>query len=59
MNEVELGNGLINMEKRITEIKGMFNLHSEIGKGTSVTISCKKNKSNDVQYHFKHSITFR
>ena len=48
MNEVELGNGLINMEKRITEIKGMFNLHSEIGKGTSVTISCKKNKSNDV-----------
>jgi len=48
MNEVELGNGLENMEKRITEIKGIFNLHSEIGKGTSVTISCKKNKSNDV-----------
>lgn len=33
------GNGILNMKKRIEEINGFFQLHSEISKGTQITIS--------------------
>lgn len=40
--EVNKGNGLFNMEKRITEIGGEFLLQSEINQGTIIFISIKK-----------------
>lgn len=38
LQTVAKGNGLLNMQKRIESIGGIFKLHSEIGKGTSVSI---------------------
>ena len=40
----EKGNGLLNMEKRIEEIGGIFNLNSKIGIGTTVSILLNKQK---------------
>jgi signal transduction histidine kinase len=37
--QIELGNGIINMQKRIEEINGSFQIHSEVSKGTKITIS--------------------
>ncbi|ESU19506.1 Nitrate/nitrite sensor protein, signal transduction histidine kinase [Flavobacterium cauense R2A-7] len=37
-DETDYGNGLYNMKKRIEEIGGTFQLHSEISKGTTVTV---------------------
>lgn len=37
--QIELGNGMINMQKRIEEINGSFQIHSEVSKGTKITIS--------------------
>lgn len=39
---VDLGNGLLNMKKRMEEINGKFSVNSEIGKGTSVNIELEK-----------------
>jgi signal transduction histidine kinase len=39
---VDLGNGLLNMKKRIEEIDGNFSINSEIGKGTSVNLELEK-----------------
>lgn len=38
LETVVKGNGLLNMQKRIESIGGIFKLQSEIGKGTSVSI---------------------
>jgi signal transduction histidine kinase len=38
-NGCEFGNGLSNMEKRVSEIGGRFALESEAGKGTRIKIS--------------------
>jgi signal transduction histidine kinase len=38
METVVKGNGLLNMQKRIESIGGIFKLQSEVGKGTSVSI---------------------
>lgn len=37
--QIELGNGIINMQKRIEEINGIFKIHSEVSKGTQLFIS--------------------
>lgn len=37
-DETDYGNGLYNMKKRIEEIDGTFQVHSEISKGTTVTV---------------------
>lgn len=39
---VDLGNGLLNMKKRMEEIEGKFSINSEIGKGTSVNVELQK-----------------
>lgn len=39
---VDVGNGLLNMKKRMEEIGGNFVIHSEIGKGTSVNVELLK-----------------
>ena len=46
INTIELGNGLENMQQRIQEIEGEINFNSEINKGTTITITCLKNRSN-------------
>ncbi len=38
LNSTDLGNGLLNMNKRIEEINGNFSINSEIGKGTRIRI---------------------
>jgi len=38
----EIGNGLHNMKKRIEDIKGIFSVSSETGKGTSIHILIEK-----------------
>ena len=38
---IEKGNGLLNMEKRIEDIGGIFNLASEVNNGTVVTLLLK------------------
>lgn len=38
INNIVVGNGLNNMQKRIEEIGGTFNLTSKIGKGTQISI---------------------
>lgn len=48
INKVELGNGLENMQRRIQEIEGEINFNSEINTGTTITITCLKNRSNAV-----------
>ncbi|MGK0413321.1 MAG: signal transduction histidine kinase, partial [Polaribacter sp.] len=46
---VDLGNGLNNMGKRISEIKGSININSKKEKGTQITLSVSlKNTTNDV-----------
>jgi signal transduction histidine kinase len=42
MEQNELGNGLVNMQKRIEEINGSFQIHSEVSKGTQITITLLK-----------------
>ncbi len=39
---VDIGNGLLNMKKRMEEIGGNFVIHSEIGRGTSVNVELLK-----------------
>ena len=41
LDQVELGNGLINMQKRIEEIGGNYSLHSTVGNGTTIQIHLK------------------
>ncbi|MCF6168298.1 7TM diverse intracellular signaling domain-containing protein [Lutibacter sp.] len=48
LDTVELGNGLKNMQHRIEEINGEITIYSVINKGTSIIISCLKNKTNAV-----------
>jgi signal transduction histidine kinase len=45
---INLGNGLENMQKRIDEIGGKLSIHSNINKGTKISIHCSKNKTNAV-----------
>ena len=45
-DKVEKGNGLLNMQKRIEDIGGIFNLVSSLGKGT--TIELLLNKENNL-----------
>lgn len=40
--QIELGNGIINMQKRIEEITGIFKIQSEVSKGTQINISLNK-----------------
>jgi len=47
-NTVELGNGLENIQHRVQEIGAEITINSEIDKGTSIKITCDKNRSNDV-----------
>lgn len=42
IDAIDLGNGIVNMQKRIEEIGGIFNINSEIAKGTQITISLNK-----------------
>lgn len=39
LEKVEFGNGILNMQKRIEDIGGTFVIHSELLKGTQITIS--------------------
>ena len=48
INTIELGNGLENMERRIKEVGGSITINSEPNKGTSIKITCSKNKTNAV-----------
>ncbi|MEX1382544.1 tetratricopeptide repeat protein [Lutibacter sp.] len=48
INTIELGNGLENMERRIKEIGGGITINSEPNRGTSIKITCSKNKTNAV-----------
>ena len=49
IKSVELGNGLSNMEKRMSEIEGKIKINSEVEKGTEIQITVSlKNTSNDV-----------
>ncbi|WP_456376627.1 tetratricopeptide repeat-containing sensor histidine kinase [Lutibacter sp.] len=48
LNTIVLGNGLENLQKRIHEINGEITFDSEINKGTSIKITCLKNKTNAV-----------
>lgn len=49
INTVDLGNGLSNMEKRMTEINGTININSKAQKGTEITLNVLlKNTTNDV-----------
>lgn len=42
LDTIDLGNGIINMQKRIEEIGGVFKIKSELTKGTQITISLNK-----------------
>ncbi len=46
ISTVEIGNGLKNMQNRIEEIGGQLTIHSNPNQGTTITISCMKNKTN-------------
>ena len=49
LKNVVLGNGLSNMEKRMSEINGKVAINSEIKKGTNITLSILlNNTTNDV-----------
>jgi signal transduction histidine kinase len=49
INTIDLGNGLSNMEKRMTEINGTININSKAQKGTEITLNVSlKNTTNDV-----------
>ena len=45
---VELGNGLENMQHRIREIGGKISIISKVNEGTIINIKCEKNKTNAV-----------
>lgn len=45
---IEKGNGLLNMEKRIEDIGGIFNLTSEIGVGTTITALIKTKENSQL-----------
>ena len=45
---IEKGNGLLNMEKRIEDIGGIFNITSEIGNGTKITALLKTNENQQL-----------
>ena len=40
INTIDLGNGLSNMEKRMSEIDGKININSKTSKGTTIQIIC-------------------
>lgn len=42
IDTIDLGNGIVNMQKRIEEIGGVFKIKSELDKGTQITISLNK-----------------
>ena len=42
IDTIDLGNGIVNMQKRIEEIGGVFKIQSELNKGTQITISLNK-----------------
>ncbi len=42
LDTIDLGNGIVNMQKRIEEIGGVFNIQSKLAQGTHITISLKK-----------------
>ena len=46
LNNIKLGNGLENMQKRIEEIGGTIHIKSKVNEGTTITINCLKNKTN-------------
>ncbi|UMB53233.1 sensor histidine kinase [Lutibacter sp. A64] len=48
INNIQLGNGLENMERRIKEINGLITINSQPNSGTSILIICSKNKTNVV-----------
>ena len=48
INAIEFGNGLNNMQTRITEINGKLNIDSTPKKGTKIQFSIPKNTHNDV-----------
>ena len=49
INSVNLGNGLSNMEKRMSEIEGKVKINSNLKKGTEISIAVTiENTSNDV-----------
>ncbi|MFY9242581.1 MAG: ATP-binding protein, partial [Polaribacter sp.] len=49
LNKIELGNGLSNMEKRMSEIDGKINISSKPNSGTEIKLEVSfKNTSNDV-----------
>jgi signal transduction histidine kinase len=48
INDIEMGNGLNNMQARISEIEGQFNLNSTPNKGTQIQFSISKNTQNAV-----------
>ena len=39
LETIDFGNGIVNMQKRIEEIGGVFKIQSELKKGTQITIS--------------------
>ena len=42
LETIDFGNGIVNMQKRIEEIGGIFKIKSELTKGTQITISLNK-----------------
>lgn len=42
LDTIDLGNGIVNMQKRIEEIGGVFKIKSDLTKGTQITISLNK-----------------
>ncbi|MCW1147357.1 tetratricopeptide repeat protein [Flavobacterium lacisediminis] len=42
LETIDFGNGIVNMQKRIEEIGGVFKIQSELTKGTQITISLNK-----------------
>ncbi|MCL9808738.1 tetratricopeptide repeat-containing sensor histidine kinase [Flavobacterium luminosum] len=42
VHAIEVGNGIVNMQKRIEEIGGIFKIQSELTKGTRVAITLNK-----------------
>ena len=42
LETIDFGNGIVNMQKRIEEIGGVFKIKSELIKGTQITISLNK-----------------
>lgn len=45
INKTELGNGILNMQKRASELKAIISIESEIGKGTSIILTIPKAKT--------------